>query len=472
MSISRMLMVLLVVVLLGGCQLPSRPAAEVPTAPLRDGANSAMLSGFLTLVNPQGPAVRLEVTRIEVLADGFWLPLSREPLLLDSTAIGAGQLFLGGQALPPGRYHRLRLAVARGEMRKAEGEYAVVAPEPFQLEVEFAAGLNLELEDSRILLLSWDVENSLLPDGTLRPVLTAAPPLRQLPEDLVFVACPDIDTVFVVRADRNWVIDSFGLKGGPTYLAVDPTRQRLYVLAARERMVKVVDLASFRVVDFFPAPLSDTPTFMTVAPDGRTAFLLDERSGYLSRMDLVSGLSVARVLLDFRPQYALFLEEQNLLAVSLSLAQKVLLLDPVSLRVVGTISSGSSPAGLAVLGSQLYIAEPGDNTVSIVDLAGRGRQSRVTVGFGPRRLLGTDRQVFVGNYLDGSLSVLLPEQADVAQEMDGLGRPREMAFNQFYRRLYVADEKAAALAVIDANANLLLGRIHLGAKPLGLAVIQ
>jgi YVTN family beta-propeller protein len=94
------------------------------------------------------------------------------------------------------------------------------------------------------------------------------------------------------------------------------------------------------------------------------------------------------------------------------------------------------------------------------------------VGNGPRRLLGTDSQIYVSNYLDGSLSVLAADQLWVLQEIQGLGRPQEMAFNQFYRRLYVADEESSALAVVDATSNLLLGRISLGAKPLGLAVIQ
>jgi YVTN family beta-propeller protein len=189
-------------------------------------------------------------------------------------------------------------------------------------------------------------------------------------------------------------------------------------------------------------------------------------------MDLSTGRSVSRVRLDFRPKFAVFLEEQNLLAVSLSLSQKVVLLDPLSLAVVGTIPTGGEPQGLLVSNNHLYIAEGGDNTVSIVDLARRGALDRLTVGFGPRRLLEVDNRIYVTNYEDGSLSVLVPGQLGVIQEIRGLGQPLEMALDQFYRRLYVADEKAAALAVIDVNANHLLGFISLGAKPVGLGVIQ
>jgi DNA-binding beta-propeller fold protein YncE len=474
MKISRILLILLALALLGGCIPPDQALTDSFTVPGRGAPHEARLNCFLTLLNPEGPSIRLEVAALEVLADDRWLPLNSEPLMLDSSAIGGGQLFLGGQPVPPGRYSRLRLTITKGEIIKSDGKYAVVDSEQNPLEIDLTAGLDIDLEDSRSLLLTWDVENSLLPDDSLRPVVYAGPPVRQLQEDLVFVSCPEIDTVFVVRADRNWVIDSFGLKGGPTWLAIDPTpsRQRLYVLTPRDRMVKVVDLSSYGVVDFYPAPLNDAPMFMTISPDGDAVFLLDDHGGYLSRMDTLTGRIDSRILVDFRPQYATYLEERDLLAVSLSLSQKVLLLDPVSLKVARTIPAGSSPQGMAVSEDQLYIAEYENNTVSIVDLAGRGGQSRLTVGFGPRRLMEADSQVYVSNYREGTLSVLVPGQLGVVQEIFGLGRPAEMAFNRFYRRAYVADEEAAALAVIDVNANLLLGRIFLGAKPFGLAVIQ
>ncbi len=70
-----------------------------------------------------------------------------------------------------------------------------------------------------------------------------------------------------------------------------------------------------------------------------------------------------------------------MLAVSLSLSQKVLLLDPVRLSVLGTISTGSEPQGVVVSDNQLYIAEQGDNTVSITDLANTGNQSQGDGGF-------------------------------------------------------------------------------------------
>jgi len=469
------LLVSMAMTMLGGCLSPD---GEFPSLrkvePEQVAQHGARLSGFLALKNSQGPALRLDIEGIEVLAEDLWLPLTREPLTADSAAIGTGQMFLGSVAVPPGHYRRLRMTVNRGEIQRTGGDYFVIAAEPFVVEMNLASGLNVEEGDSRTLLLTWDVEGSIQPDNRLQLAMTATLSLRQFLLNLVFVSCPDINTVFVVRADNNRVVDSFGVTGRPTNMAIDPdpSRQRLYVLAARDRMVKVVDLSSFRVVDFYPVPLNDEPTFMTISSDGDSAFLLDERSGYLSRMDLSTGRIVARVLIGYQPEFAAYLSEQNLLAVSLSLSQRVLLLDPLTLAAVKTITTGNSPDGLAVADSQLYIAENGGNTVSIYDLGNRKKQSRLTVGFGPRRLLDANNQIYVSNYLNGSLSVLVPGQLGVIQEIFGFGRPLEMAFVPFYRRIYVADEEASELAVIDVNSNQVLEHIALGAMPLGLAVIQ
>lgn len=466
-------LVLLLLALLGGCLTPEKDFNGSLADLERDPFNTARINCFLVLKDDRGQDIRMEVANLEVVADNFSQSIASGPVKVHSAAIGSGQLFMGGKALPPGRYQRLRLTVIKGEARKVDGRFVDVVPEVFVVETDITSDLDLEAGESRTLLITWDVKNSVKADNVLQPELTVTSPLKQMLVDLIFVACPDIDTVFVVRADKNWVVDSFGLTGEPTYMVISPgNRNLLYVLAARERMVKVVELATQRVVNFFQVPLNDNPTFMALGPEGESAFLLDEQSGYLNRISLSSGASLARVLLNDRPNYVTYLQDIDLLAVSLSLSNTVVLLDPETLQLKRTFPTGIGPGGAVAFDNLLLVAEYGDNTVSIFDITSRGAQSRLSVGFGPRRLLKTGQQIFVSNYLEGSLSVLLPRQFGVIQDIYGLGRPLEMIFDQSYRRLYVADQKNAALAVIDTNSNRLIGKIALGARPLGLEIIQ
>jgi YVTN family beta-propeller protein len=440
----------------------------------RDPMQIARISSFLVLETPDATAMRMEISRLELLTGDTWLPLLSEPQVFDSIELGSGQLFVGAQNMPPGDYRRLRLEVAKAEVLDTDGSYVEVLTEPRWFEIDLTGTQTLVADDSKTLLLLWDVDGSLDARNRFQPALIARLAMQQIYSDLVLVSCPEIDTVFILRADNNRVVASFGLKGAPTYMAIDPdtASRRLFVLCSRDRMIKIIDLETYRVVEFFAVPLSDEPRDMTLSPDGRSLYLLDEQSGYLTRMDTDTGQILARSFLDFRPGYLHYLPEQNLLAVSLTFSQKVLLLDPLDLKVAEDFPTGSSPAGMLDVDSQLYIAERGDNNVRVIDLAGRNEQNRLAVGFGPRRLISTGQQIYVANTLDGSLSVLEIGGFGVVQRISGIGRPGEMALNSFYRRIYVADEEQDALSVVDANSNRIISRIELGAMPFGLAVIQ
>lgn len=472
--LAGLMLLFAVLALLVGCQ-PGVKASEQPLAEIElNNANKPRLSFFLSLKNPDGPGLRLQLAGLEIFGDQQWQAVATEDLELDSKLLGDRQLFLASRLLLPGRYERLRFTVIQSSFRRDDGSYAGSASVPYQLELPLSAAVTLRPGDSSSLFLTWDVQASLENDTTIRPSLTVAAPLRQLPEDLVYVACPDIDTIFVVRSDKSWVADSFGLQGQPTYLALDPVspKERLYVLAARSADIKLVDLSSQRVINSFHIPLVQSATFMTLSPDGLSAYVLDEKNSYLSRLDLTSGQLMGRVPVNYRPQYAAFLEEQNLLAVSRALTQKVSLHDPLRLTETEIIPTGSAPAGLLARDNQLVIAESGANTVTFYDFSSRQQQSRLTAGFTPRRLLDTGDRIYVSNYDDGSVSVIFPGQTVVGREIVGLGRPLEMIYNQTYHRLYVGDEERAGLAIIDTTTDQLRGFLRLGTRPSGMAAVQ
>ncbi|MBI5444179.1 MAG: hypothetical protein HY900_23580 [Deltaproteobacteria bacterium] len=448
----------------------ARPLGELT----RNGGRGARLSLFLALKESGGPSLRLEVASVELFSESGWLPVRSGGLRLDSQGIGPKQVFLGSRAVPPGHYQRVRLTLEEGSVRREDGSYGELPVDPGVLELELPSPLLLAQDDSRSLFFTWDVYASLPTSDRLQPSLAVAPQIKPLLVDLVYAACPDANTIFVIRTDKHWVADSFPLTGRPTDLAMDPnpSRRRLYVLASREPAVKVVDLSSQRVIAVYGVPLAATLTSMTISPDGKFAYVLDESGGYVMQVDLATGRSTARARLAYRPRYVAYLAEQNLLAVSAAVSQTVLLLNPLDLSEVGRVVTGDGPQGLLLSKSQLYIAEAGDDTVSVYDFATNRIQARLSVGGEPRRLLDDGNHIYVSNQGSGSLSVLVPGQIGVARTIRIGGRPTEMALDTRERWLYVADDQEAALAVVDTTANQFAGRVDLGARPQGLAVIR
>lgn len=470
----RLVIIGFLLLTVAGCSAPAQSVDRSLQRFVRSPMQQSRISCFLTLKTADSIPMRLNVTRLELLVGDTWLPIMSNPKIFDSTELGDGQLFIGAQNVPPGDYRRMRIEVSRAEVLGAGRFLIESSKEPQWYEVGLVQPLILALDDSKTLLLSWDVDGSIDQERHFFPEISARSTRPQIWSDLVIVSCPEVDTVFIMRADNNQVVSSFGLQGAPTYMAIDSNngKRQLIVLCSRDRMVKVVDLETFRVVEFFSVPLNDNPKHMLLSDAGDSLYLVDDQSGYLTRLDLDTGEILSRSFLDFRPQFLYYLSEQNLLAVSLSLSQKVLLLDPVSLGILAVFSTGNRPAGLLNVDDKLYVAESGDNRIGIIDLSSRTEQYHLPVGLGPLRLISDEQQIYVGNAIDGSLSVLDARGFGVIQKIYGIGRPGEMVLNHFYKRIYVTDEENDALSIVDANTNKVIKRIELGALPFGLVVVE
>ncbi len=465
---------LVFLLLLASCALPEQGVRQsLQYTEVSNQAGHARLNSFFALKDSRAPAVRMQIDEVSVLDGHYWLPLNSQPLTIDSEELADAQMFLGAIVLPPGTYSEIRFSFTSVQIRDESGTWREMNGFPATVEVSLAEKIHLAADDSIALFVSWDVQKSLTPGGGFEPTLQVTTATRQLPLDLLYVSCPDINTIFVVRADTNRVVDAFEITGGPSWITAVQTGGDgfLYVLAAGDRQIKVVDLSTYRTVDFFPAPLNDAPTFMQLDDEGRVAFLLDEKSGYVSRMNLGSGYIEARAYLGFQPHFATYMEEKNLLAVSLALSQKVLLLDADTLDIRGELSTGGRPQGLLFADDLLYVAEQGDDTVAVFDLNSRRNLGRTVVNQGPMRIVDTGNQIYVSHRLAPSVAALVPGQLSVFREITNLGRTTEMAYDPTFRRLYVVDEQSGGLAVIDVNANLLIGRVEFGARPGGLTVL-
>lgn len=475
----RPLSALLILLLLFGCQATSGKLArrlppEVDNTSGAQEENAARLSVFLNLKSPSSQGIRMDVTSIEILADDVWMPITSQPIAIDASAIGPGQLFLGRCRLPGGRYQKIRLGIERASILKRNGDRIFLALASPTVEINIPNTLTLAAQDSQSLFIIWDEEESLRTPPHLRPLLTIPRNLKQMPADLAYAACPEINTVYVIRTDKNWVCDSFGVTGHPTYLtaAAQQSKKRLYLLSPAEAEIKVVELPANNLVDSFPVPMTSKPSFMALSDDARWAYVLDAQDDYLLRIDLDSGNLANRVHLGYEPKCLTYIGGHNLLAVGATMSQTVSLLDANTLAQVGEIPTNGTPEGLLAWENLLYISEGRANTVMIYDLNHRAPLSRLNVGFFPYQLFQNDRHIYVGNRDSNSLSILQPGQFGIAREIDLGGRPLEMTADVHSRWLYVGNQKIGGLSVIDATTNRVSGEILFGAVPKGLAVLQ
>ncbi len=466
------LAVSLLLVIVAGCAA----SGGSPTAPsFGDAEQQGLLSLFLNLKESNGPPLTMTIASIEVLSgNGVWVSAAAAPLEIKAGEIKGGQKFLTRTALPPGTYSRLRFTLAGAFISKGTGKRLDLALKEPQVVMVLQQPLYVGAGDSKSLFLTWDTRASLR-NKVFRPVILVAPRVKHMIADVAYVACPDINTVYMFRTDLNRVCDSMGIRGGPTYLFKDPRRQSdtVYALTGRRAEIKIISPAANKVVEQYGLPMSSAVTFMALSPDGRWGYIVDQRQGDVVRMDMSTGRVANRVRPGYQPSYIIYLKKYNLLAVTLSLSQTVVLLDVDTLSRTAAISTGPGPAGLLNRGEKwLYIAESGSNSVLLYDLENNEIVKRIMVGFSPRRIIASNYYIYVTNYNSSSISVLRPGQLGPSWTIPLSGRPLEIADATNNKWIYVGNEQGNCISVVDPGSSRVVGKIELGARPKGIVVLR
>ncbi len=427
------------------------------------------VSLFLNLKTREETNLKMVIRTIDVLGENNqWVPLTESPIEVDSSSIEGGQMFLGRTFLLSGYYSRLRLNALPGT--EHEENKATLK----SIELEIPSPLYVSPGDSHSLFLLWDPLATLAEDDQRQPGLSLLPNVRKMMVDMAFVACPEINTVYVICTDTNRVCDSLGVKGEPSYLVSDgkaPTTN-LYALTQSDGDIKKIGPAANRVeANFYLSSLGKELHF-AVSKDSQWAYVIDQKMGSILRLNLQSGSIDLRNRLGYKPSYILYLDKPELIAVSLSLSQTVVLLDPQTLQIVQSIPTAGKPEGLMLYNENLlYIAEAASHSVLVYDITRNQIVTRIPVDLSPRRILAANGLIYVANHGSRSVSVLRPGQLGVSKSINLNGPPLEMAYSSSNKWLYVGNDHTRALDIIDPVTGKRTGGISLGARPQGIAIL-
>lgn len=439
-------------------------------APLALG--EARISVYLSLKNPSVSHVWFRCKELSISQDGKeWVTLRDDPVEVDSSKVASGQVLLGTFTVPRGTYSSFKIALEKAALKKG-GKLVLLSLAKRELTIPIFPPLNLKSGDSTCLFLQWDVERSVEGGFSFSPVISARVQSIPLRGELLYVTCDDIDTLYVIRADKNWVVGSLGVGRGPKGLKLDTGHNRLYVVDSGSRDIRVVELSTNRVVDSIMLPFVLEPTFIELSPHGSGAYVTDRKSNYLLKVNLSSGMVEGETELGHGLYYPLYVEDEGLLALSSPLSQLVYLVDPDDLRVRREIRVGSAPEGILAYQGYLYVADRGSGTVTVYSFRDGRVLGRMNVGIQPRRLARSGNKIYVSNYGEGTLSLLLPGRLVVFRKITVGGSPLAMAVCERRRWLYVLDRKAKRIRVLGLTSERLMATIPLGGTPFSAQVLE
>ncbi len=457
MFLKRLL--LLFVLLLTAC------GAAPKTTPLRTvkaQAGQALLTVYLSSSGTAEVAGQIKIDELAIEADGAWLGLGLQAEGIDYRQLKGQQQLLGAALAPLGEHRRLRLKVSGLPGSEESQQFILTLPEP----------LELRAGDSKCLFVDWQLVDENPGSKKLVSRFVAWGQGQTLGGELLYVACKELETLYIVRMDINEVVASFGVPGPLAEIRLH--QRRLYILSSGKRAIFVYDCLNGRLVDQISLPGAVAPQHMALSTDGVFAFVSDAASGEVLKVDLVGGALVSRVLVGHKPQRLIYyVDGLQALAVVSPNTQQVFVLDASSLQIQRRIPVGMRPVSLMFFNRSLYVAEQGTQSVAVFDPRSGKQQLRFTVGFQPEYLQAIDQHnAYVSNSGETSLSALHAGQNVAIRRIPAGPEPMEWVHSQRKHLLYVANSSSHQLTVVDRISEKNIKSIPLGGAPTSLAVLE
>jgi len=456
---------LVAVVFIAGCAPGLNTGSQSP-GPTSD---EALLSIYLETRGDCAGELSLEFDDLVLRSDLMEVPLFLEPVSVARSQAKGRQTFLGLAQVPAGYYSELDLFVEQPDVSgEVTGQIVTL---------RFPKRVYLEAGDSQCLFITWHQEDCTGSDEPLAPKLSAIGQSQPLFGDLLYALSSDINTLYLVRTDTQFVTAAIGLDGGVGEMAVDPRRRLLYMVNRLRRSLQVLDLATHSLVDRIPLPLTLEPAHLALDVAGNRAFVSDPLSRLVVQIDLESGQMIAHQQVGLQPGRLVYIEQEegvNLVAVCLPRTQQVVLMDADTLQVQLKLETGLQPKHLLFADEQLYVAAAGSRTVTLYSLPNGRQVGQVRVSGLPGELLvsSTADKIYVSLTQPASLAVLGMGQFATLSSLSVGVDPGVLELSERRGRVFVANRASRTITVLDRASEQQIARVPLGGTVVDLAVFE
>jgi YVTN family beta-propeller protein len=276
------------------------------------------------------------------------------------------------------------------------------------------------VETKRSLLLAYDPQTKSMSSirvgqGPVAIALNAA-------TNRIYVANSDGGSISVIDAGSDSLIATVNVGPRPYVVAVNPVTNRIYVSNTFSDLITVINGA--------------TNSTTTVKAGSADAIVVDSHLakvyllGYEDTNLIVLNGQIARIRVGIHAWGMALNETTGTLYVTRVGSSELVMVDEIS--GLTTIPTGAFPSAVAVnpVTNVVYVANYGDDTVTVIDGARRTVTATIKVG----------------------------------------RRPQALAVDTKKNRVYVANTHSNDIAVIDAARNIVLQTLHVGKNPYALVV--
>jgi YVTN family beta-propeller protein len=258
-------------------------------------------------------------------------------------------------------------------------------------------------------------------------------------------------------------------------------QSRLLVAVKGTQSLAIVDPANGSVVGTVPEG-GTTGHEVIASADGKTAFVpVYGNSGVgkpgtdgknIAVIDIASKKVVGNIAFDhgIRPHCPLIGPKDGRLYVTTELDKTITIIDPKTLKIVGTLPTEQEQSHMMVLshdGKRAYTANVGPGTVSVIDVAGRKVLKVIPISGNTQRISITpdDKWVFTADQTKAQMAAIDTTKNEVAKwiPMEGMGYGSAVTPDGKWLLVALADRNK--VAVIDVRTMQVARTVAVGDYP-------
>lgn len=446
--------------LLTGCTAAHKQSVNVPL-PLP--TSGGIVSIYLN-VDPLQQQDQITFEQLELCSDSVWYGLNSAPNEQSTKPIT--QKLLAIDSIPVGIITKIRFNV---EIIDKSGKKIISQ----HSEIPLSQPFELQKGTSHCVFLH-SKSHLAQPKTPVQRWLTASPQATPLTDELLYILCSEIQTLFLARMDQYRVVAAYALEGDVVEMKLDENNQLLYLLDKKNLLIQRFDTTTQLMTDRIPLPLTESPQGLEISANGDTLFVTDPNNRQLLSISTYNGTLKNSITIGYNPTRPHFFTHNNIdyLALLSKADQQLIVLNATDLTPLYSVAAGQSPQDIIYANDSLFVADAFNRQILQFEPETGQISAKISTNGSPHRFVVDPlNQNILVTLQDQNAVTFLPfgQQMTVRKAPSG-DHPSELEISDNRQLLFIANPLKNQITVLDLLSQQHISTLAFGATPTVLVI--
>lgn len=283
-----------------------------------------------------------------------------------------------------------------------------------------------------------------------------------------FAYCPNesSNAVSVIDIANNSLVTNAPAGVSPIRVGLTPNGKKVYVANSGSNRVTVMDALTFAQIRAIAT--GQNPAEVLLSPDGGRVFVPNAVAMTLSVINTTTDTLITNLPASVNCRAIIWVTNSigSWVYLANQGAANVEVINPTTLQVVKTITTGSGPRRMAVTpnGTKVYVTNYQQGTVSVIDTITQTRIKNIVVVGNPRgvEVRPDGAEVWVTNLISNNVAIISTATDTVTETLTTGKQPWTIVFTSDGTKAYVVNAANNNCSVFDVATRALLRLIPTG----------